>query len=796
MEANLIEIANTHNPESLKRFLEESGFIVKSFSGDIFSINYKSSTNRWEKWARECRGAVIQYNEGVWQFIKYPLNRITELETDISSVLKDEISDSYFLSMKVDGMLLTVTRVSMDNARLMPTTGIDRMFYDLAVLLKLDFFVLFSSIKSFELSDPKSLKYIASALIISSGVDVALTKDPLECLETAGRIFLERLSKLPFDLCTTSYYFEAHCYSSTGECRDLWGEKHPELSVVSSESYGLYLLGRSVDNNRVAHHIEFSDEIIASGFQQPWTWKIDSLSKCIEIRNDLDRLAYGEVDQRIFLESHPPLYSPGGCLDYEGFVMISHNDSYKIKTSAYYQSVNIKSDYEKTLALAVCGRFSQANRLAIFFNKLNDHLQELIAIYGKLGLIPDIEENENAVVHLLYHIDPFIVPAYQSLEKKERFDFLVKNSNYFIEQSVLFLAHHYPCLRNRITKGSQRDQIIALISSLPNSSGLTAEKKNFHKLVTKLGQQPSRKTLVPKKIIIHRGQPIVLVSTPQELEREMDVCSLMAQLRRMGYSNTLLVRAEESNVFGFPLYQDPHLIFQVILNSAKEFRGSSVLQWELAQKGVTGSVPKPTLNQFLIEMTNTFFLKYSNLPQESFPLSPIDRAKYIKFPPVPDQSVILMLSQLLIVEKGEIIEPNDAALEKWYAENPFDAMTEYHRLCSSSDWEGLEWKSVFVDPKQALKTMNPPSKDTAFDEILKFMQMVTETGIDEQKLFRSMIKPKIEFKYVICQSGENPIKTLPNEKYVFDSETKVAGIFYLFWSVTDEPRYYARMAML
>lgn len=792
MNQNLQDLIANTPYQDLLPFLEASGIRVKDLGGGLFNLNYYQTTRRWERWACECRGAVIASHEGQWTIVKYALPRIPEdcpapgdrrpkidLPFDPKTVevfelvmKESELPEGSYLTGKIDGSLLTVTCFPFASdlgKRMVPThPGPDKDLHDLALRLGLSFYPRISTIKSFEIDDPKCIKYIMSALIISSGV-VDPIPDSMD--DQVGEIFLRRLSVLMGEH-TTDFYFEAVCPNLS----DLWGNHHPELHVSYPRTSGLYLLGKSERFEGFSHvwSPSFTQEIAASGFDQPPYWIVRSGAQVREIVTALhEEITNGSKGH--FLQRHPPQHPVIEYYHYEGFVLVTPSSSIKIKTPSYQLvSGRTVSDLGEAYRLGETFTGSILPKTAGvygFFRGLRSNLDSLWNDYGQMGLVQGAEIDPEKEYFLLSALDPFLVYHLRT-SVENPVSFLLKNSRFFLEESLEFFMPDYPGLRHFLRNASKRDTFLQLL--LARSEGRLPEEpstptQDFYLELMRAHSKQTSKKIVPKIWNYYEAEILILVSSSAELERDVDLAALRSRVKSLD-REALLLSASQTHFMGRYIVEPGDVVYHLAWVDRGIFKGDPDVHrrhynhWS----GSPNPLPEPSKISHHEFIRREIQSLYDSLDHSL--------AKYCISP---RRQLAYLCSTGYWGNVGS-----------WYRADALLPVSE-------ETWNGLTWKSVFVDVEGTQAKVDPEIWET-------FITNPSEEVCLE--IFRKSInharflvpKENLELHVVICLEGVDPKSDKVGEKYQPTPEDLAAdciGIFYLY-TVSNQRRYYSRFAMI
>ena len=498
LDKYITDLLNKHFPTSpfdeIKAWFFEKGFIVKHFqlleNDDIIIIYYKKYTQLWTKWARQARGIILMRtkinNKITWKPIKSTFPRSAEVITSfhnkngiqdtenmtltnigmfaksqqkvITSLLSDDALLDGYLSMKVDGMMLCVTLYKGQLANMISSQiKANGDEFSLAVLslveeLDLDFLPIISTQKTFNVSDPTTVKYIVTAILLECGINLTEELTPTQAFQKYGIIFLKKLTI--FNEKVTSYdnyitlIFEAVCPNRT----TFWGDTHHELATSYDTGFMKVLAYSTFLNDNVITipHYEFSDIIYQMGFDEPFYWKVDSSRQINDMLRDLSDY----IMNKMTMEQYLGKYNPSNTfpvkhkyLDQEGFMLVTQNneiDYHKIKSKEYYNSHNPK-DVEELINIAKnTNCFPNATEVHRFFVELGDNLKNIRLEIR--NILAHLDQKENITNDL--KSNPKIMQAFPKFPVYRQILMLLNQSPNFVDIYYNIFCDYFPDLKN------------------------------------------------------------------------------------------------------------------------------------------------------------------------------------------------------------------------------------------------------------------------------------------------------------------------------------------------------------
>ena len=585
-------------------------FIAKKLAlQDTLLIYYLDKTQLWTKWARQARGVIVKIvklDQNMKRFIpiKYSLDRgaevlttihklhdITETENtssiqfdktqiDIMHKLANNIPFKNYLSMKVDGMLVNITlynnksNIAKEISEYINNSNdnFGKLVLKLCSDLDCDFIAVISTSKTFNIELDEIIGYVISAFLVSLNVityeeivefaKYSYHPYPYDLMKQYGKHIIEKLKVFYNNLTSFDTFvtlsFEAVCPNLT--CP--WNYYHNELTINYPNAFVKFL--SYATDFVVTPHFEFSELIHKMGFDEPFWWEINDVSKI----NNMIR----DICQPDFLVKYPPNNTylvKNNYIDYEGFVLWTPDkDKYdyeKIKTVEYYENHNPRNIW-KLLDISnvtYTNIFANTKRVKQFFEEIKINFKKIY--YDIRNIIIDknymLNKEIQELIHPYNNIYDYIVSKLNNRAKvtinnlpDEKLVKIIINNEHFYPILRLLFEEYYNELKcaTKEELGSFLTQIVMQIEPWKSNSESNADS-NITKMINSKHQNIEKLFKIVKKyehsikyaeykLFNVFGCPLstdidvmVIMNNNNDLYKDIDINKIKHELQSLGY---------------------------------------------------------------------------------------------------------------------------------------------------------------------------------------------------------------------------------------------------------------------
>jgi hypothetical protein len=385
--------------------------------GSVFLMKYRDGLcNFWNaRWARQMRGTLIRFVNGIFVLDKLCLQRGAEVLTGylkkqgiddtqdmsldismfdqvqqyvINTFLKSGNIDGA-VSFKVDGSLFVVTLYTNGTEQALFWTNYVQTYgddFNKAVLMKcqemnLPFIAIFSS-QGTALLGNLMQDYTVTSLFDVTSVDKS--KTPAEIFAQQGGNFLKKIAQM-YQGESVTMCFETVCKNRT----TYLDVCHTELAVSYEKSFYRFLGLSVLNTNKYIPHYQIEELVHLAGFEQPNYWLVNHTYDVDKLMIALGKIIYGTSTVADFYKENPPhnKFLNASSFDYvdiEGFIFYLHTDAgvdySKIKTPEYYICHKFRESNISTLIQLsqTAGRiFPLCRTVGIFYDGLAGKLKKM-----------------------------------------------------------------------------------------------------------------------------------------------------------------------------------------------------------------------------------------------------------------------------------------------------------------------------------------------------------------------------------------------------------------------------------